>query len=89
MAFNHPNADNSVIQGVVSVRSSMFIGHPSTFDNQLITLDQYAKLKANNQIFHPEIKMKNDVIIEILKGHPLYTALTEVVLVPLIYVQQF
>ena len=35
------------------------------------------------------MKTKNDVIIEILKGHPLYTALTEAIPVPLLYVQQF
>ena len=35
------------------------------------------------------MKTKNDVITEILKGHPLNTTLTEAVPVPLLYVQQF
>ena len=75
MAFNHPDADNSAVHGVVSVRSSMPTGDPSTFDDQLITFDQYAEMKPNNQIFHPEMKTKNDIIIEILKGYSLYIAL--------------
>ena len=87
MAFNHPDVDSSVVHGVVSVRSSMPIGDPSIFDDQLIAIDEYADLKPNNHIFHPEIKTKNDVITEILKGHPLNTTLTETIPVPLLYVQ--
>ena len=84
MAFNHPDADNPAVEGVVSVRSSMPTADPSTFDDQLITIDEYVELKPNNHIFHPEMKTKKDVI---LKGHPLNTSLTKVVPVPLLYVQ--
>ena len=43
MALYHPDADNSEVQGVVSVRSSMPIGDPSTYDDQLITVADFAK----------------------------------------------
>ena len=88
MALNHPDSDSSLILGVVSVSSSMPTGDPATLDEQLIPYAQFADQKPNNHIFHPEMKTKHDVIVEILKGHPLFTALTEVVPVPLLYVQQ-
>ena len=89
MAFNHPDADNSDVHEVVYVRSSMPTGDPSTFDDQLNTIDEYVEMKANNHIFHPEMKTKNDVITKILKGHPLNPTLTEAVSVPPIFVQRF
>ena len=89
MVFYHSDVDTSILKGVVSVLLSMPTGDPSSFDDQLITIGDYAKQKPNNHIFHPEMKTKNDVITEILKGHSLYTALTEAVPAPLLYVQQF
>ena len=89
MALNHPDADNSKVHGVVSVRSSMPVGDPSTYDDQLITVAEFAEMKPNNHIFYPEMKTLNPVVTEILKGHPLLLALSEAVPVPLIYVQQF
>ena len=89
MALYHPDADTSAVQGVISVRSSMPVGDPSSYDDQLITVDGYAEMKSNNHIFHPEMRTQNAVIIEIFKGHPFLLALSEAFLVPLIYVQQF
>ena len=87
MALYHPYADNSEVQGVVSVRSSMPVGDPSTYE--LITVADFVEMKPNNHIFHPEMRTQNVVIIEILRGHPFLTSLSEAVPVPLIYVQQF
>ena len=42
MALNYPDADNSEAQGVISVRSSMPVGDPSTYDDQLITVVAFA-----------------------------------------------
>jgi len=53
MALYHPDVDNSEVQGVVSVRSSMPVGDPSTYDDQLITVADFAEMKPNNHIFHP------------------------------------
>ena len=50
MAFNHPDGDNSAVHGVVSVRSSMPTGGPSTIDDQLITIDEYAEMKPKPHI---------------------------------------
>ena len=79
MALYHPDAENSEVQGVVSVRSSMPIGDPSTYDDQLITVAKFAEMKPNNHIFYPEMKTQNPVVTEILKGHPLLSNLSEAV----------
>ena len=89
MALYHPDDDNSEALAVVSVRSFMPVGDPSTFDDQLIIGADFADMKPNNHIFHPEMKTQNPGITEILKGHTFLSALSEVVPVPLIYVQQF
>ena len=79
MALYHPDADNSEVQGVVSVRSSMPVGDPSTYDNQLITIANFVEMKPNTHIFHLEMQMQNAVVTEILRGHPFLTALSEAV----------
>ena len=56
MALYHPDANNFDVQGVVSVRSSMPVGDPSTYDDQLITVADFAEMKPNNHIFHPEMR---------------------------------
>ena len=89
MALYHPDVDTSTVQGVISVRSSMPVGDPSTYDDQLITVADFAEMKPNNHIIHPEMRTQNEVVTEILRGHPFLTALSEAVLMPLIYVQLF
>ena len=83
MAFYHPDPDNSSTPGVVSVRSTMPTSDPSTHD------DQFVDQNPNNHILHPEMKTKQDVIVEVLKGHPIFATVTEATQVPLLYVQQF
>ena len=78
MAFNYPDSDNSVVQGV-----------PSSYGDQLITRAEYYEQKANNHIFHQQMMTKHDMVIKILKGHPIFYALTDAEYVPLLYVQQF
>ena len=52
MALYHPDVDTSIVQGVISVRSSMPIDDPTTYDDPLITVNDYAEMKSNNHIFH-------------------------------------
>ncbi|KAI3735651.1 hypothetical protein L6452_15159 [Arctium lappa] len=59
-------------------------------DAELIPEDQFLPLTAKN--YHldvTQLAIQHQVIIEILRGHPLSYALTETATVPIIYLQQF
>ncbi|GKB96257.1 hypothetical protein Tco_0982394 [Tanacetum coccineum] len=58
--------------------------------DELLPRDQFLPIKENNFIFCPDaICTKCPVMVEILKGHPIFKALTLSEDVPEIYVQQF
>ncbi|GJU20238.1 hypothetical protein Tco_1153580 [Tanacetum coccineum] len=58
--------------------------------DELLPRDQFLPIKENNFIFCPDaICTKCPVMVEILKGHPIFKALTLSKDVPEIYIQQF
>ncbi|GJU06427.1 hypothetical protein Tco_1122857 [Tanacetum coccineum] len=58
--------------------------------DELLPRDQFLPIKENNFIFCPDaICTKCPVMVEILKGHPIFKALTLSEDVPEIYIQQF
>ncbi|KAI3729156.1 hypothetical protein L6452_17807 [Arctium lappa] len=59
-------------------------------DAELIPEDQFLPLTTNNyHLDGTQPAIQHQVIIEMLRGHPLSYALTETATVPIIYLQQF
>jgi hypothetical protein len=59
-------------------------------DAQLVDPATYKKLQTNNQYLDPHnLKNADQVLMAIIRGHPLLPALTINVVVPAVYVQQF
>ncbi|KAJ9546661.1 hypothetical protein OSB04_019204 [Centaurea solstitialis] len=82
-----PDSDDMVISDILSVQSSPHNPNVDA-DRQLIRPSLFLPSFSNNVPFNPHARMGAPVITAILRNHPLYTVLTKVVEVPMIYVQQ-
>ncbi|KAJ9544703.1 hypothetical protein OSB04_024410 [Centaurea solstitialis] len=82
-----PDSDDMAISDILSVQSSP--RNPNTDANrQLIRPSLFLPSISNNVPFNPHARIGAPVITVILRNHPLYTVLTKMVEVPMIYVQQ-
>ncbi|KAI3692441.1 hypothetical protein L6452_32257 [Arctium lappa] len=82
------NSVNPSDPGTMTHNLNQGIDH--VVDNALIHPDQFLPLTPNN--FHLDIealKCQHEVVVEILRGHPIYYALTATAEVPRLYLQQF
>lgn len=89
MATPHREVHDSNNEDLVSHRSSMPSINAANPDDVLILGSELLELKPNNHMLQAEVRVNHFVIMEILKGHPLWPALTESFQVPEIYLQQF
>ncbi|KAJ9566782.1 hypothetical protein OSB04_002748 [Centaurea solstitialis] len=82
-----PDSDDMAISDIISVQSSP--RHPNADpDRQLIRPSLFLPSISNNVPYNQHARLKAPVITAILRNHPLYTVLTKLVEVPMIYVQQ-
>ncbi|KAJ9544088.1 hypothetical protein OSB04_023795 [Centaurea solstitialis] len=82
-----PDSDDMAISDILSVQSSPRNPNADA-DRQLIRPSLFLPSILNNVPFNPHARMGAPVITAILRNHPLYTVLTKMVEVPMIYVQQ-
>ncbi|KAJ9565585.1 hypothetical protein OSB04_001551 [Centaurea solstitialis] len=82
-----PDSDDMAISDILSVQSSPHNLNVDA-DRQLIRPSLFLPSISNNVPFNPHARMGAPVITAILRNHPLYTVLTKMVEVPMIYVQQ-
>ncbi|KAJ9561389.1 hypothetical protein OSB04_006549 [Centaurea solstitialis] len=82
-----PDSDDMAISNIFSVQSSPRNPNADA-DRQLIHPSLFLPSISNNVPFNPHARMGAPVITAILRNHPLYTVLTKMVEVPMIYVQQ-
>ncbi|KAJ9553320.1 hypothetical protein OSB04_017365 [Centaurea solstitialis] len=82
-----PDSDDMAISDILSVQSSPHNPNVDA-DRQLIRPSLFLPSISNNVPFNPHARMGAPVITAILRNHPLYTVLTKMVEVPMIYVQQ-
>ncbi|KAJ9566625.1 hypothetical protein OSB04_002591 [Centaurea solstitialis] len=82
-----PDLDDMAISDILSVQSTPH--NPDVdVDRQLIRPSLFLPSISNNVPFNPHARMGAPVITAILRNHPLYTVLTKMAEVPMIYVQQ-
>ncbi|KAJ9536442.1 LOW QUALITY PROTEIN: hypothetical protein OSB04_un000377 [Centaurea solstitialis] len=82
-----PDSDDMAIPDILSVQSTPH--NPNVdVDRQLLRPSLFLPSFSNNVPFNPHARMRAPVITAILRNHPLYTVLTKMVEVPMIYVQQ-
>ncbi|KAJ9558178.1 hypothetical protein OSB04_012792 [Centaurea solstitialis] len=82
-----PDSDDMAISDILSVQSSPHNPNVDA-DRQLIRPSLFLPSISNNVPFNPHARMGAPMITAILRNHPLYTVLTKMVEVPMIYVQQ-
>ncbi|KAJ9535146.1 hypothetical protein OSB04_un001776, partial [Centaurea solstitialis] len=82
-----PDSDDMAISDILSVQSSPHNPNVDA-DRQLIRPSLFLPSISNNVPFNPHARMGAPVITAILRNHPLYTVLTKIAEVPMIYVQQ-
>ncbi|KAJ9561693.1 hypothetical protein OSB04_006853 [Centaurea solstitialis] len=82
-----PDTDDMAIPNILSVQSTPHNPNMDA-DRQLIRPSLFLPSFSNNVPFNPHARMGAPVITAILRNHPLYTVLTKMVEVPMIYVQQ-
>ncbi|KAJ9566395.1 hypothetical protein OSB04_002361 [Centaurea solstitialis] len=85
--YTFPDSDDMAISDILSVESSPRNPNADA-DRQLIRPSLFLPSISNNVPFNPHARMGAPVITAILRNHPLYTVLTKIVEVPMIYVQQ-
>ncbi|KAJ9556657.1 hypothetical protein OSB04_011271 [Centaurea solstitialis] len=85
--YTFPDSDDMAISDIISVQSSPRNPNADA-DRQLIRPSLFLPSISNNVPFNPHARLRAPVIIAILRNHPLYTVLTKIVEVPMIYVQQ-
>ncbi|KAJ9552678.1 hypothetical protein OSB04_016723 [Centaurea solstitialis] len=82
-----PDSDDMAISDILSVQSTPH--NPDVdVDRQLIRPSLFLPSISNNVPFNPHARMGAPVITAILRNYPLYTVLTKMAEVPMIYVQQ-
>ncbi|KAJ9546376.1 hypothetical protein OSB04_018919 [Centaurea solstitialis] len=82
-----PDSDDMAIPDILSVQSTPHNPNVDA-DRQLLRPSLFLPSFSNNVPFNPHARMGAPVITAILRNHPLYTVLTKMVEVPMIYVQQ-
>ncbi|KAJ9539156.1 hypothetical protein OSB04_031889 [Centaurea solstitialis] len=82
-----PDSDDMAIPDILSVQSTPHNPNVDA-DRQLLRPSLFLPSFSNNVPFNPHPRMGAPVITAILRNHPLYTVLTKMVEVPMIYVQQ-
>ncbi|KAJ9536473.1 hypothetical protein OSB04_un000354 [Centaurea solstitialis] len=82
-----PDSDDMAISDILSIQSSPCNPNADA-DRQLIRPSLFLPSISNNVPFNQHARMGAPVITAILQNHPLYTVLTKMVEVPMIYVQQ-
>ncbi|KAJ9547142.1 hypothetical protein OSB04_019685 [Centaurea solstitialis] len=85
--YTFPDSDDMVISDIISVPSSPRNPNADA-DRQLIRPSLFLPSISNNVPYNQHARLKAPVITAILRNHPLYTVLTKLVEVPMIYVQQ-
>ncbi|KAJ9561687.1 hypothetical protein OSB04_006847 [Centaurea solstitialis] len=85
--YTFPDSDDMAISDIISVQSSPHNPNADA-DRQLIRPSLFLPSISNNVPFNPHARLRALVITAILRNHPLYTVLTKIVEVPMIYVQQ-
>ncbi|KAJ9557513.1 hypothetical protein OSB04_012127 [Centaurea solstitialis] len=85
--YTFPDSDDMAISDIISVQSSPRNPNADA-DRQLIRPSLFLPSISNNVPYNQHARLKAPVITAILRNHPLYTVLTKMVEVPMIYVQQ-
>ncbi|KAJ9544933.1 LOW QUALITY PROTEIN: hypothetical protein OSB04_024640 [Centaurea solstitialis] len=85
--YTFPDSDDMAISDIISMQSSPRNPNADA-DRQLIRPSLFLPSISNNVPYNQHARLKAPVITAILRNHPLYTVLTKLVEVPMIYVQQ-
>ncbi|KAJ9552834.1 hypothetical protein OSB04_016879 [Centaurea solstitialis] len=85
--YTFPDSDDMAISDIISVQSSPRNPNADA-DRQLIRPSLFLPSISNNVPYNQHARLRAPVITAILRNHPLYTVLTKMVEVPMIYVQQ-
>ncbi|KAJ9545485.1 hypothetical protein OSB04_025192 [Centaurea solstitialis] len=85
--YTFPDSDDMAISDIISVQSSPRNPNADP-DRQLLRPSLFLPSISNNVPYNQHARLRAPVITAILRNHPLYTVLTKMVEVPMIYVQQ-